>query len=113
MAEKTVGAEKPVVIPAQTIAGAKILSEQEATLTPPFPATATGGPIPDHLPQPAVVSLEDDDDADGRPEGHSKKAKTYRALEVGTDWKQGIIMQGEVFTTTQPKGTWMEEVKLA
>jgi uncharacterized coiled-coil protein SlyX len=43
--------------------------------------------------------------------GHSKKPKTYRALENGTDFKQGFIARGTIFTTTQPQGEWMEEVK--
>jgi hypothetical protein len=37
--------------------------------------------------------------------------KTYRALMDGTDIKQGVVKAGEVFTTTQPQGSWMELVE--
>lgn len=40
----------------------------------------------------------------------SSKPKTYRALEEGVDYRQGLIPAGKVFTTDQPKGAWMEEV---
>ena len=44
---------------------------------------------------------------------HSKKPKTYRALENGVDHKQGFNPRGAIFATTQPKGEWMEEVEEA
>jgi hypothetical protein len=37
--------------------------------------------------------------------------KTYLALMDGTDIKQGVVKAGEVFTTTQPQGSWMELVE--
>lgn len=36
--------------------------------------------------------------------------KTYRALAAGTDYRQGFIPAGKVFTTDMPQGEWMEEV---
>lgn len=39
------------------------------------------------------------------------KPKTYRATQAGTDYKQGFIPAGKVFTTDMPQGSWMEEVK--
>lgn len=41
---------------------------------------------------------------------HSKKVKTYIAVQNGTDFKQGFIPVGTVFSTTQPQGSWMEAV---
>lgn len=41
----------------------------------------------------------------------SEEPKTYRALENGTDLKQGFVPKGAIFTTTQPKGSWMEPVE--
>jgi hypothetical protein len=41
----------------------------------------------------------------------NKKPKTYRALQNGTDFVQGFIPEGAVFTTTQPQGSWMELVE--
>ena len=40
----------------------------------------------------------------------SKEPKTYRALTAGTDYRQGFIPAGKVFTTDMPQGEWMEEV---
>jgi hypothetical protein len=42
-----------------------------------------------------------------------KEPKTYRALADGTDINQGIIKEGEVFSTTQPQGSWMELIDAA
>ena len=37
--------------------------------------------------------------------------KTYRALEAGYLNDEGrYIMPGEIFTTANPKGSWMEDV---
>jgi hypothetical protein len=41
----------------------------------------------------------------------TKERKTYRALEEGTDYEQGIVKAGELFTTNQPQGEWMELVE--
>ena len=41
---------------------------------------------------------------------HSKEPKTYIALQNGIDHKDGFINEGRKFTTTQPQGSWMEEV---
>lgn len=38
------------------------------------------------------------------------KMKTYRAIRAGTDYREGFIAEGRIFTTDQPKGEWMEEV---
>lgn len=41
------------------------------------------------------------------------EAKTYRATDDGTDHKEGFVPRGKTFTTTQPQGSWMEEVEEA
>lgn len=77
------------------------VEELKAAPPPPAPTAPTilYGPTPPDVARKAVLARR------------SKKPKTYRALRDGTDLSQGYIKAGEVFSTCQPQGSWMELVE--
>ena len=88
------------------IAALKALVEQQGEMIAKL-AAATAAPKPA-----ANIGVIDNKEASKLVEAaRSKKPKTYRALQDGTDLKQGFIRAGTVFSTTQPQGSWMELVE--
>lgn len=83
----------------------ELMAEQKAAMTAAMSAPAA----PARKAAPLVV--DNDEAAKAVLAARSDTPKTYRALQDGTDITQGFIPVGTVFSTTQPPGSWMEEVE--
>lgn len=109
-------AEQDAEIAALT-ATSEALVEQMAAMqeqmTALLAAVATGGAAPTAVATVAapVKPLSGEEASKAVIAARSKEPKTYRALQDGTDLTQGIIKEGEGFTTTQPQGSWMQPVE--
>jgi len=104
MTEKTAETSRPTGKNAAQDAELAALKAQIETLT----AMVAAQPKP----KPFAV-LNNDEASKAVIAARSKEPKTYRALMDGTDLTQGFIPAGTIFTTTQPKGSWMEPVDAA
>lgn len=84
------------------------MSEQMAAITA---ALAANGAAPAAKTKPTLGIINNDEASKAVLAARAKEPKTYRATQDGTDLTQGFIPAGTVFTTTQPKGSWMEPVE--
>ena len=87
------------------------MQEQMAGITAALAKSAKAPQTSAPVAAPAIGAIPNEEASKAVLAARSKEAKTYRALQEGTDINQGVIPAGALFSTTQPQGSWMELVE--